>query len=383
MGIRRGILIAGILVIVSGCRGGDDATAIEAPSSLSYSQSPAVYSKNIAITPNIPTVVGDAATLYGVTPALPTGLSINTTTGVISGTPTVVSAATNYTVTATNTGGSTTAIVNIKTYFCPEYYVLVPPLTGYTSSDFCVGKYIASNSSGIGVSRAGVGAVPYVNIDRTAATTACTNNGPGFDLITNSEWQTVARNIEGVASNWSGGVIGDAGGLNRGHSDAGPPNSLAASADDDSACSGTLQTCSSTVWNSQRRTFKLNNGDSSNQTVWDFAGNVWQWVKDDNNTNFGSDRYIYEMTSTDPNNSGTVGGITGTAKTLFGPARSYTTLSSSKGGLGYGYINSGAGAVIRGGYWAYGDDAGVFAVNVSIDPTASITLLGFRCVYHP
>jgi uncharacterized repeat protein (TIGR01451 family) len=45
---------------------------------------------------------------------LPSGLSLNTTTGVISGTPTVVSANATYTVTATNSGGFTTFGIQIQ-----------------------------------------------------------------------------------------------------------------------------------------------------------------------------------------------------------------------------------------------------------------------------
>jgi alpha-tubulin suppressor-like RCC1 family protein len=56
---------------------------------------------------------GGAVSSYSVTPSLPAGLSLNTTTGVISGTPTVASVATNYTVTANNCGGTNNAIVNI------------------------------------------------------------------------------------------------------------------------------------------------------------------------------------------------------------------------------------------------------------------------------
>jgi gliding motility-associated-like protein len=51
---------------------------------------------------------------YYLSSFLPTGLNFNTTTGVISGTPTVASPATNYTVTAYNAEGSGTATVNIK-----------------------------------------------------------------------------------------------------------------------------------------------------------------------------------------------------------------------------------------------------------------------------
>jgi len=46
---------------------------------------------------------------YGVSPALPAGLSLNPTTGILTGTPTGPSATANYTVTASNSGGSATA----------------------------------------------------------------------------------------------------------------------------------------------------------------------------------------------------------------------------------------------------------------------------------
>jgi DNA-binding beta-propeller fold protein YncE len=46
---------------------------------------------------------------YSLSPALPAGLSFNTTTGVISGTPTALSSTTTYTVTASNGGGTSTA----------------------------------------------------------------------------------------------------------------------------------------------------------------------------------------------------------------------------------------------------------------------------------
>jgi hypothetical protein len=52
-------------------------------------------------------------TSYSVSPALPAGLSLDTASGVISGTPTSVTAKASHTVTATNSGGSTTATVSI------------------------------------------------------------------------------------------------------------------------------------------------------------------------------------------------------------------------------------------------------------------------------
>src|SRR5260221_4145040 len=50
---------------------------------------------------------------YTISPALPAGLTFDTTTGNISGTPTVITPATNYTITAYNVSGGSTAIVNL------------------------------------------------------------------------------------------------------------------------------------------------------------------------------------------------------------------------------------------------------------------------------
>jgi subtilisin-like proprotein convertase family protein len=84
-----------------------------APSALTYSSNPAIYRIDQAITLNAPTNSGGAVVSYAVSPALPAGLSLNTTTGIISGTPTALSTSANYTVTAINTGGSTTTTLSI------------------------------------------------------------------------------------------------------------------------------------------------------------------------------------------------------------------------------------------------------------------------------
>jgi Big-like domain-containing protein/putative Ig domain-containing protein/galactose oxidase-like protein/Kelch motif protein len=85
--------------------------ATTAPSDLSY-PTPPTFVVSTAIAPVKPTVVGEV-TSYSVSPALPAGLILNTTTGVISGTPTTVTAKADYTVEATNAVGSTTATVSI------------------------------------------------------------------------------------------------------------------------------------------------------------------------------------------------------------------------------------------------------------------------------
>jgi len=55
-----------------------------------------------------------AITGYSIDKSLPTGMSFDATTGIISGTPAVLSPATTYTITAYNTGGSSTTTVNIQ-----------------------------------------------------------------------------------------------------------------------------------------------------------------------------------------------------------------------------------------------------------------------------
>lgn len=81
------------------------------PSNLSYT-TPNNYTINTAITNLTPSVTGNVIS-YSIAPALPAGLTLNTTTGVISGTATALSAATNYVVTASNSFGNTTFTISI------------------------------------------------------------------------------------------------------------------------------------------------------------------------------------------------------------------------------------------------------------------------------
>jgi hypothetical protein len=65
-----------------------------------------------------PTVTG-TVTSYAVSPALPFGLSLDISSGVISGTPSVAASSADYTVTATNGTGSSTATVTIEVAAAP------------------------------------------------------------------------------------------------------------------------------------------------------------------------------------------------------------------------------------------------------------------------
>ena len=70
---------------------------------------------------------------------------------------------------------------------------------------------------------------PYTGVNRDDAVVKCTGMGSGYDLLTNDGWQSMARHIELVADNWSGGNVGSSEGLSQGHSYSVPNHVLAAS----------------------------------------------------------------------------------------------------------------------------------------------------------
>ena len=84
-----------------------------APSSLTYSPNSFSLTKGTAMTTVTPTASGGAITTWAVSPSLPSGLSLDSSTGAISGTPSAITSSATYTITASNTGGSTTADVTI------------------------------------------------------------------------------------------------------------------------------------------------------------------------------------------------------------------------------------------------------------------------------
>lgn len=78
-----------------------------APSSFTYSSSSFSLIVGVPLITSVPTYVGSVSS-FSIAPILPAGLNIDTTTGVLSGTPTQASAPRTYQVTATGPGGYTT-----------------------------------------------------------------------------------------------------------------------------------------------------------------------------------------------------------------------------------------------------------------------------------
>ena len=84
------------------------------PSNLTYSTpTPTYYPVNVTITPDTPHVQGAVVSYHA--PQLPAGLQIDTASGIITGQPTTVATG-NYTVTASNAGGSANTVLNINVY---------------------------------------------------------------------------------------------------------------------------------------------------------------------------------------------------------------------------------------------------------------------------
>jgi hypothetical protein len=96
---------------------------------------------NTAITTVTNTSTGGAISSYAISPAAPAGLTFNTSTGQLSGTPTSTQSATAYTITATNAAGSATATFTLTVSSAApafslssvaETRVATTAITGYT-----------------------------------------------------------------------------------------------------------------------------------------------------------------------------------------------------------------------------------------------------------
>lgn len=134
-GKRQSALSAALLwvsaaLLLAGCGGGGSGSPPQHQSaSLSYSPASLVLTLGTAATPVTPTVTG-SLTSFTVAPALPPGLNLNSTTGVISGTPSAITPAATYTVSASGMSSAASASVSITVNDVP------PSSVTYGSSAF-------------------------------------------------------------------------------------------------------------------------------------------------------------------------------------------------------------------------------------------------------
>ena len=186
---------------------------------------------------------------------------------------------------------------------------------------------------------------PWTRINFASAQAAAA--AAGYKLITELQWLAIAWDASQVASNWSGGAVG-VGKLNQGIRD------------DDCARHGDYLP-DAVEADPVRRHLTLSNG----QRVYDFNGNVFQWVFDDVQ---GDAQGLIAKTITADSPSRAVALAAGAADwraNCLGRQPDYDPKWS-------GY------ALIRGGYFYSGDYAGVFDLDY-VWPDYAGDDVGFRC----
>jgi len=191
-----GFLLTASLLLQCACGGGSSSNnqPLQPPSGLTYSSITAVYTQGTSIAPDGPTSSGGAVSSYSVSPALPSGLTLNTGTGVITGTPTAVAATASYTVTASNLAGSTTATLSITVQ------VAAPAGLAYTTAAavYTVGTPIPANNP---TSTGGAVTAYSVSPDLPAGLTLDDDTG----IITGTPTAVTAKaNYKVTASNTTG-----------------------------------------------------------------------------------------------------------------------------------------------------------------------------------
>ncbi len=237
---------------------------------------------------------------------------------------------------------------------------------------------------------------PWVRIAQSSTSfdsfEACSAIGPNYHLISNNEWQTIARNAEAQNQNWTLGSVGN-GYLFAGHNDNQPAQSLRASSNDANVAAFTnstgdtealtvasnLNANQSGTAGNQVRVLTLSNGSK----IWDLSGNVWEWTSNtiteaDQPDQSGQSGYAYRefpnITNWGPLGADAYRPANTSFNTVQGVGRIYSNSESASTAIR---------AFLRGGGWSNTSNAGAFALYLDFGPTNSIVAIGFRCASDP
>jgi hypothetical protein len=313
--------------------------------------------------------------------------------------------------TATLTIGSVSDAWTV-TSACPENFAYIPGSAGYDSfgtvnaayvRGWCVSQYEMSpqgtslwtrdgvdgwdylTSSGAGkaiTAKGGGDSFPITLITRNEAAAACANDLTTKDgtllangkLLTVYFWSNISQAIVDDGINWSGGTPGS-GNLSRGNA-----NSAALLPGISEGYTAT-QPAGGTFYytGNQGRAWRMGNGEDS---VYDWAGNVWEWFDDLHNNATGAnwddiDGGVLAYAHDNPNGSANITVI----------PTEFSSHDNTTNGVGRIYINttpliSGTTyAAMFGGSWSI-SNTGVFTsawegLSPSGDPDVTI---GFRCI---
>lgn len=118
---------------------------------------------------------------YSVNPALPAGLSLDASTGAITGTPTGETPATNYVVSAVNASGISSYTINIATGFAP-FIASVDPATVFPGTTVTIsgGPFTGATAVTFG----GVAATSFSVVNNTTITAVVGNGASGSVHVT-------------------------------------------------------------------------------------------------------------------------------------------------------------------------------------------------------
>ncbi len=275
-------------------------------------------------------------------------------------------------------------------------WIKVPGNPSLGTNDFCVMKYEAKwnglgiindhvngfcgNSNYYNVSTGCIDDIegvisqpnllPLRYVNQFEAIVLCNRLGSNYQLISNAQWVTIARNIEQVDVNWDSGIayVGSLKRGNIGSNIAGVAYNGANPAD------RSIDTNTLALLN-------LSNGEG----IWDFSGNLWEWTSDTFSTNgilnsslgqgagegwaelnilFDSYKYLKPFNISLTSSNG-IGRVYSDGDNSWPTDSSWNTIH----------------AFLRGGNWDLIDDAGVFALRLDIGPSGSYGGRGFRCSY--
>lgn len=175
--------------------GGGGGTPGAAPVLSGYSQDPIVAEVDVALTPVTPTVTGTVNT-WTVVPSLPSGMALDPTTGVISGTPTGARMpATSFTVTAANANGSDSLTITVR-------LIELPGLSAYLTdpASYEVGEPIAPNAPILSGDADSFSVLPPLPAGLTLHPSTGVISGTPTTVLSETGFQVTATNVDGATS---------------------------------------------------------------------------------------------------------------------------------------------------------------------------------------